>query len=258
LFDHVTIRASELAESKRFYDLAFEAVEFQGTPYVGEGFLEWNDFSVAQADEQHPVTRRLHAGFVAPSHEHVDAFWRALTVAGYRDDGPPGPRPQYRDDYYGAFVLDPDGNSAEAVHHGILRDDGFVIDHLWLRVRDVAAAKQFYETVAPVLGFSLRKDDPDWAGFRGEGGSCSFVSGEQPTEHVHLAFEVPDNTRVDEFHRVALAAGYRDNGAPGERPVYHAGYYGAYVLDPDGHNVEAVSHNRDSAPSSNAAEVLGR
>jgi catechol 2,3-dioxygenase-like lactoylglutathione lyase family enzyme len=62
---------------------------------------------------------------------------------------------------------------------------------------------------------------------------------------VHLAFAVADNHAVDEFHRVALAAGYQDNGAPGERPEYHRGYYGAYVLDPDGHNVEAVCHNRD-------------
>jgi catechol 2,3-dioxygenase-like lactoylglutathione lyase family enzyme len=244
VFDHVTIRASELVQSRGFYDLVFEAIEFEGTPFVGGGFLEWNDFSVAQADAEHSVTRRLHVGFAAPSRDHVDALWRALTDAGYRDDGRPGPRPQYRDDYYSAFVLDPDGNSAEAVHHGILRDDGGVIDHLWLRVRDIAASGRFYETIAPLLGFSLCKDEPDWVGFRGEGGSCSFVSGEHPTEHVHLAFAAPDNATVDAFHRVALAAGYRDNGGPGERPVYHRGYYGAYVLDPDGHNVEAVCHNR--------------
>jgi catechol 2,3-dioxygenase-like lactoylglutathione lyase family enzyme len=66
----------------------------------------------------------------------------------------------------------------------------------------------------------------------------------QPTENVHVAFPAPDNAAVDEFHRVALAAGYRDNGPPRERPEYHAGYYGAFVLDPDGNNVEAVCHNR--------------
>jgi catechol 2,3-dioxygenase-like lactoylglutathione lyase family enzyme len=244
VFDHVTIRVSQLAESKRFYDLAFETIEFGGVPFVGEHFHEWHDFSVAQADADNATTRRLHVGFAARTPDHVDAFWRALTAAGYADDGAPGPRPQYRPDYYGAFVLDPDGNSVEAVHHGTLRDDDGVIDHLWLRVRDVAASKLFYETIAPVLGFQLRKDEPDWAGFRGKGGSCSFVSGELPTENVHLAFPAPDNATVAEFHRVALAAGYRDNGAPGERPVYHAGYFGAYVLDPDGNNVEAVCHNR--------------
>jgi catechol 2,3-dioxygenase-like lactoylglutathione lyase family enzyme len=90
----------------------------------------------------------------------------------------------------------------------------------------------------------LRRDDPDRAAFRGEHGSFSFVAGE-PTEHVHLAFAVADDAVVEEFHRVALAAGYRDNGGPGERSEYHPGYYGAYVLDPDGHNVEAVCHHRD-------------
>ena len=68
--------------------------------------------------------------------------------------------------------------------------------------------------------------------------------GRPPTENLHLAFGVPDNATVDEFHRVAVAAGYESNGPPGERPVYHAGYYGAFVLDPDGNNVEAVCHNR--------------
>jgi catechol 2,3-dioxygenase-like lactoylglutathione lyase family enzyme len=114
-----------------------------------------------------------------------------------------------------------------------------------LRTCDAAAALRFYEAIAPVVGIALRKGEPDRMQFRGEHGSFSFVSGDEPTEHVHLAFGVPDDSRVDEFHRVALAAGYRDNGPPGERPEYHAGYYGAYVLDPDGHNVEAVSHNRN-------------
>src|SRR5438552_94604 len=114
-------------------------------------------------------------GLAAPSQDHVETFWRALTAAGYRDDGAPGTRPQYRDDYYGAFVLDPDGNSAEAVHHGILRTDGGVIDHLWLRTRDLDAVKRFYETIAPVTGILLRKDDPDRVAFRGSHGSFSFV-----------------------------------------------------------------------------------
>jgi catechol 2,3-dioxygenase-like lactoylglutathione lyase family enzyme len=59
-----------------------------------------------------------------------------------------------------------------------------------------------------------------------------------------MAFPAADNATVDEFHRAAIAAGYRDNGPPGERPVYHPGYYGAFVLDPDGNNIELVNHNR--------------
>ncbi len=65
-----------------------------------------------------------------------------------------------------------------------------------------------------------------------------------PTEQVHVAFPASENASVAAFHRAATAAGNRDNGAPGERSVYHSGYYGAFVLDPDGNNVELVSHNR--------------
>ena len=131
------------------------------------------------------MTRRLHIAFVAPSREHVDEFWRVGIAAGYRDDGEPGPRPQYRDDYYGSFLLDPDGNSAEAVHHGAMRGSG--VDHLWIRVADVAAAKRFYETIAPYAGIRLKYDAPERAQFVGESASFSVVAGE-PTENVHMAF----------------------------------------------------------------------
>ncbi|HYZ75842.1 MAG TPA: VOC family protein [Gaiellaceae bacterium] len=241
MFDHVTIRVADLETSRRFYDLVFRAVEFRGSPTAGGRFVEWNDFSISQASGERPVTRRLHVGFVGPSREHVDRFWHTLTGAGYRDDGAPGPRPQYREDYYGAFVSDPDGNSMEAVHHSLVPKRTGVIDHLWLRVHDLAAAKRFYETIAPAVGFRLARELEDRAGFGGPGGSFTVTEGE-PTENVHLAFPVADRAAVEEFHRVATEAGYRDNGAPGERPVYHPGYYGAYVLDPDGNNVEAVFH----------------
>ena len=241
MFDHVTIRVTDRGASERFYDTVLQTLGIEPTA-VTEQYAEWDDFSLSAASEEHPVTRGLHLAFVAPTREHVDEFWRAGTEAGYRDDGAPGPRPQYRADYYGGFLLDPDGNSAEAVHHDVVREPGW-IDHLWIRVADVEAAKAFYELVAPHAGFRLRHESPDRAAFVGEGGSFSLVSG-TPTEHVHLAFPARDDATVDAFHRDAVGAGYRDNGAPGERAVYHAGYYGAYVLDPDGNNVELVNHNR--------------
>jgi catechol 2,3-dioxygenase-like lactoylglutathione lyase family enzyme len=241
VFDHVTIRVSDREASERFYETVLRTLGIEKT-HSGRDFTEWNDFSLTQADDEDPVTRRLHIGFVAPSRAHVDEFWRVGTEAGYRDDGSPGPRPQYREDYYGAFLLDPDGNSAEAVHHGALRQGG-AIDHLWIRVADVAAAKRFYELVAPHAGFRLRHDSADRAQFVGQGGSFSVVAG-TPTEHVHLAFPVPDDSVVEAFHRDTTEAGYRDNGPPRERPIYHPGYYGAYILDPDGNNVELVNHHR--------------
>jgi catechol 2,3-dioxygenase-like lactoylglutathione lyase family enzyme len=240
VFDHVTIRASDRAASERFYDAVLRPLGIEKT-YSGEHGAEWDDFSLTQGAYEGLLTRRLHVAFVAPLREHVDEFWRVGTEAGYRGDGEPGLRPQYRDDYYGSFVLDPDGNSVEAVHHGAMEGGG--IDHLWLRTADVAAAKRFYETIAPYAGLRLRRDTPDRVQFVGAGGSFSFVTGE-PTQHVHMAFPASDNETVDAFHRAAVEAGYRDNGAPGERPVYHEGYYGAFVLDPEGHNVEVVNHNR--------------
>ena len=154
-----------------------------------------------------------------------------------------GPRPQYSDDYYGAFLLDPDGNSVEAVHHGSLRNGGNV-DHIWIRVSDVEAATQFYEGVGPAAGFRVGSELADRTQFACISGSFSVVAAAEPSENVHLAFTATDNETVDRFHRDATAAGYRDNGAPGERTVYHEGYYAAFVLDPDGNNVEVVNHNR--------------
>ena len=244
MFDHVTIRVANRLESERFYKTVLHALDLEQS-HSGEYFAEWNDFSLIEADAEHRVTRGLHIGFVAPSRQHVDDFWRIGTESGYRSDGAPGPRPQYRDDYYGGFLLDPDGSSVEAVHHGALRAGGG-IDHLWIRVADVAASKRFYETVGTHAGFGLRFDTPERAQFVGETGSFSVVAG-PPAENVHLAFPAATNETVAAFHRNATQAGYADNGAPGERAIYHEGYYGAFVLDPDGNNVELVNHNRASS-----------
>jgi predicted lactoylglutathione lyase len=237
VFDRVSILVSDLVASERFYLATLRALGI-ARDRSGADFAEWNDFSIAHANDETRVTRRLHVGFVAPSREHVEEFWRAGIEAGYRDDGPPGPRPQYRDEYYGSFLLDPDGNSAEAVHHGVLRTGG-VIDHLWIRVADVAAAKSFYELVAPYAGFHLRRDLSERAQFAdgpAHRGSFSLVPGE-PTLHLAMAFPATRSATVEQFHRAAVAAGYQDNGAPVER----SGCYGASVLDPDG-NVIEVRH----------------
>jgi catechol 2,3-dioxygenase-like lactoylglutathione lyase family enzyme len=242
MFDHVTIRVRDRGASERFYETVLAELAVDETYRTGT-FTEWDDFSLTGADDSNPVTRRLHAGFVAPSRDHVDAFWRAGTEAGYRDDGPPGLRPEYGEDYYGAFLLDPDGNSAEAVHHDDPRRGG-IVDHVWVRVADVAAAKRFYETITPHAGLRLEQDGPERAQFAGASGTFSVVGGGAPTENVHLAFPTADDGDVERFHQVATEAGYRSKGAPGERPQYHAGYFAAYVLDPDGNSIELVNHHR--------------
>ncbi len=108
---------------------------------------------------------------------------------------------------------------------------------------DLSAAARFYETIAPAAGFEKTLDQPERVRFEGAGGSLSLVPG-PPTQHLHLAFPASDDEAVEAFHHTATAAGYRDNGGPGERPVYHPGYYGAFVLDPDGNNLEVVNHHR--------------
>ncbi len=232
MFDHVTIRVSDLDRSRRFYDLAL------GEPtHVGERFVEWGDFSIAHGG---PVTRGLHVGFGAADRHAVDAWWERMTRGGHPSDGEPGPRPEYTETYYGAFVLDPDGNSIEAVHH--YRSRAGEMDHLWLRTTDLAAIAAFYRTVAPPVGLEQVRDTAELVRFSDGVGSFSFVAADRATENVHLAFGVANADAVEEFHRLATGAGYRDNGAPGERPQYHPGYVGAYVYDPDGHNVEAVFH----------------
>jgi catechol 2,3-dioxygenase-like lactoylglutathione lyase family enzyme len=241
VFDHVTIRVSDREASERFYDTVLGTIGIDEA-YSGQQFTEWGDFSLAEANAWNPVTRGLHVGFGASSRERVDEFWRVGTAAGYRDDGEPGPRPEYGDDYYGGFLLDPDGNSVEAVHfEDVLRG----IDHLWVRVLDVAASKRFYETIAPHARIGLGTDTPERAPFTRDGpGSLSVLAGDHVTESLHMAFPVGENQAVDDFHRTAIAAGFRDNGTPGERPIYHPGYYSAYMLDPDGNNIELVNHNR--------------
>ena len=88
-------------------------------------------------------------------------------------------------------------------------------------------------------------DEPDHVQLKGADYSFSLIDDERPlTEHVHVAFPAQNDATVRAFHAAALGAGYEDNGGPGERAVYHPGYYGAFVLDPDGHNVEVVNHNR--------------
>jgi catechol 2,3-dioxygenase-like lactoylglutathione lyase family enzyme len=118
-----------------------------------------------------------------------------------------------------------------------------VLDHVSLNVRDLAASRRFYEGALRPLGYSVAFAEDGHVGFTDGRRYDLFlhVRGE-PSAPVHVAFRAADRATVDEFHRAALAAGGEDNGAPGARPQYHAGYYGAFALDPDGNNVEAVCH----------------
>ncbi len=245
VFDHVEIVVSDLTASERFYRTVLGTLGIKPV-HADSELVDWDEFGIVATDGEHALSSGLHVAFWAPTRELVHAFWQAGVDAGHRDDGAPGPRPEYGPDYYGGFLRDPEGNSVEAIHSERANPvQPGRIDHLWIRVADLAAAKRFYATIAPHAGIRLGDDTPERVQFTGADGSFSLLDDGGPvTEHVHLAFPAGDDATVRAFHAAALAAGYEDHGGPGERPAYHPGYYGAFVLDPDGHNVEVVNHNR--------------
>jgi catechol 2,3-dioxygenase-like lactoylglutathione lyase family enzyme len=125
-----------------------------------------------------------------------------------------------------------------------------MLDHFGMTVADFARSKAFYQQALAPLSITLIKEltaadtgAHAHAGF-GSDGKPYFWIGDagRPAGTVHIAFAAPSRDQVHLFYRAALAAGGRDNGAPGPRPHYHANYFGAFVLDPDGNNIEAVCH----------------
>ncbi|HEY0265747.1 MAG TPA: VOC family protein [Rhizomicrobium sp.] len=123
-----------------------------------------------------------------------------------------------------------------------------MLDHIGIGVTDFGRAKQFYIHALAPLGVEVvmevtaeQTGDHPVCGL-GEGGKPYFWIGVGPVARVHVAFTAKTRADVDSFYKSALAAGGRDNGPPGLRPHYHANFYGAFVLDPDGHNIEAVCH----------------
>jgi len=122
-----------------------------------------------------------------------------------------------------------------------------MLDHIGLDVADIAASRAFYEKALAPLGYAVVHEiaeDGTTVVMFGVDGEIDFVIADKdrPGEANHIAFRAATRVQVDAFHAAALAAGGRDNGAPGVRPHYGATYYAAFVLDPDGFNVEAVCH----------------
>jgi catechol 2,3-dioxygenase-like lactoylglutathione lyase family enzyme len=242
MYDHVTLRVSDLVAATALFATVLDQLEIEQTRTT-PSFSAWDNFALTETDEDHPIARRVHVAFIAPRPSHVDRFWQAGVDAGFADDGAAGPRRVYADDYYAAFLRDPAGNSFEAVYREGERPRGN-IDHVAIRVADVEASTAFYSTIGDAAGLTLRRQSPDSAAFAvGASDGSLFIFAGRPTESVHIAFSGADDD-IRRFHADATAAGYRSNGEPGERTRYHAGYYAAFVLDPDGNNIEVVDHHR--------------
>jgi len=124
-----------------------------------------------------------------------------------------------------------------------------MLDHVGFPVSDYARSKAFYEKALAPLGYSMimevaqTANDLSAAGFGANGKPDFWIGGEGGlNKPIHIAITAKDRATVDAFYRAAMAAGGKDNGPPGLRPHYHPNYYAAFVLDPDGHNIEAVCH----------------
>ncbi|KAF0132673.1 MAG: Glyoxalase/bleomycin resistance protein/dioxygenase [Xanthobacteraceae bacterium] len=129
---------------------------------------------------------------------------------------------------------------------------GRLIDHIQLVVKDLAASRRFYDAVLAALDIPLGGEADDYFGVDElfiSSADSKAAQGHLTGRH-HLAFQAKDRATVDAFHKAGLAAGAKDNGAPGIR-AYHPGYYAAFLIDPDGNNIEAVYHGEHtrSAPS---------
>ena len=118
-----------------------------------------------------------------------------------------------------------------------------VLDHVGVPVSDFEQSKRFYARALSPLGYELiMEPSASAAGFGCSGKPDFWIAQGEPGQAFHIAFAADDRATVGAFHEAAIAAGGRDNGRPGLRPEYHPSYYGAFVLDPDGNNIEAVCH----------------
>lgn len=229
MFDHVTVRVSDRAAAERRYGAALARLGIAESGRDAE-FIQWGDLSIAAAKRERPATSGLRIGLRAPAVDAIDAF----------DDG--------------------DGNRVEAVVADGPRGGG-VVERLTLVVADLGASRRFWERIAPPAGLRVAEATTERLRFEradgGGGGALTLIaagareagagasgaaSASAPTRGLHVAFPAPDTATVDAFHAAALAAGARDDGAPGPRPQYAPGYYAGFVLDPDGQSVELVHH----------------
>ena len=118
-----------------------------------------------------------------------------------------------------------------------------IIDHIGFAVSDAEKSIEFYSKALAPLGIERIMEFEGWTGFGKKGKpEFWFGKGDAPQAPMHIAFSADSREQVDQFYEAALAAGGKDNGAPGIREIYHPNYYGAFVFDPDGHNTEAVCH----------------
>jgi catechol 2,3-dioxygenase-like lactoylglutathione lyase family enzyme len=241
MFDHITLRVGDQPAATDAFTKVLDELDVEQTMSTAH-VSAWGNFALVQAEDDHPIARRVHIAFIAPTPAHVERFAQAGSDAGFADDSPAG-FISYEHNHYATSLKDGAGNRFEAVYCDGQRPKGN-IDHVAIRVGDLVASTAFYSTVGAAASLAIRWQSADRTMFRvgASDGSLLVIAGE-PTQNLHVAFSGDDDD-VRRFHTEATAAGYRSNGEPGERPRYRVGYYAAFVLDPDGNNIEVVNHHR--------------
>ena len=255
--DHASVGVADLAASMRFYDAALAPLgarrRFRDGDYVAWGTGAVNGhFAVSRRPYPMPQNA-AHTCFAAGSREEVAAFHAAALAAGGTDNGQPGYRPQYSEDYYGAYVLDPDGNHLGVVAR--LKPESAstprarIIDHLSIGTDDLPESSRFYDALLAPLGVRRLRTRPDYVMYGTELHDTTFIlaepddlaAGTLPQPGFHACFSADSRESASRFHAAGLRAGARDNGAPGHRPDYAIDYWGAFLIDPWGNRIGVVA-----------------
>lgn len=256
-FAGVTLGADDLARARRFYDAALAPLGLAplvvrqaeaGYGRAGGEAVVW----LLRPFNGLPATwgNGTHVAFLAASREAVDGFHAGGLAAGGSDEGAPGLRPHYGDDYYGAYLRDPVGNKLQAVCY--LGQDPAIaaaepFSHVTLGCNDLERARAFYDPAMAALGLARVVDEAELSYGYGPAGS------RLPWVYAHRTFDGRPATwangfqamwragspaEVEAFHAAGLANGGLDEGGPGPR-LYREGYFGAYLRDPDGNKLHA-------------------
>lgn len=264
MFSHLTLGTNDAVRARRFYEAALAPLglapvhrEKDAVAYgVGAEAYPW--IWVMPPYDGLPATwgNGVHVAFLAPDRAAVEAFHAAGLAAGGRDEGAPGLRPHYAEDYYAAYLRDPDGNKLQAVHYGKGRkvvEGQHALSHVTLGTNDLPRARAFFDEVLGQLGLERLFDEEGGTAYCRPGSQKPSISTRRPYDGrpaswcngFHAAFLAESRGQVDAFHRAALACGGSDEGAPGLRPRYSPNYYGAYVRDPDGNKLQAVCYREE-------------
>ena len=272
MFSHFTLGSNDLIRSREFYTPVMDVLNQTLIETAPErGYLMYGPTN-RSGDHPHPhlfISRPFdglpatwsngfHIAFNAPEKGAVERFYEVALSAGGSDEGTPGLRSHYAEDYYAAYVRDPDGNKLQAVCYlngrrcgGI----GDVISHITIGHGNLARDRLFYLACLAALGYVEIPEEGDFdsAGFGIA--DCELpVVYIQPTydgrattwgNGVHSAFIAPSRQAVSDFHRAALDSGGSCDGPPGLRPHYSEHYYAAYVRDPSGNKLQAVCRQRE-------------